>query len=86
MLDVDAINQEFTFGGEKGQRMLDDTDMTNIMDIVVKEVYRLAQECVDHMSKMILSIFVNLHFRNKGSRREEESRSRSRSRRGLQTS
>jgi len=50
-LDIDAINQEFTFGGEKGQKHYDENDLAQIMEIAMKEVYRLAKECVDHMSK-----------------------------------
>ena len=49
-LDVDAINQEFTFGGEKGQKNLDENDMAQIMEVAMKEVYRLAQECAEYMS------------------------------------
>ncbi len=56
-LDVDAINQEFTFGGEKGQKMMDEAEMSNVMDIVMKEVFRLAAECVENMSKLDLTLW-----------------------------
>lgn len=50
-LDVEAINSEFTIGGEKGQKNYDENELTQIIENAMKEVYRLAKECVEHMSK-----------------------------------
>lgn len=48
-LDIDAINEEFTFGGEKGQKMMDEGDIEKIMKGIFIEVEKLAHECADYM-------------------------------------
>jgi len=48
-LDVDSINQEFTFGGEKGIKMMDDEEVSNLRAGVLREVTQLAKECVEYM-------------------------------------
>ncbi len=50
-LDVDSINQEFTFGGEKGAKMMDDEEVSNLRAGVLREVTQLAKECVEYMRK-----------------------------------
>ena len=49
-LDIDAINEEFTFGGEKGQKMMDEGDIEKLMKGVFTEVEKLARECAEYMS------------------------------------
>ena len=48
-LDIDTINENYTFGGEQGKQVASDMDHT--MDKLFQEVSELARECVAYMSK-----------------------------------
>jgi len=52
-LDVDSINQEFTFGGEKGAKHMDEEEVSNLKAGVLREVMQLAKECVEYMRKFL---------------------------------
>ena len=53
-LDINTINENYTFGGEHGKQLASDMDDT--MDKLFREVSELAKECVAYMSKLIINL------------------------------
>ena len=53
-LDIDTINENYTFGGEQGKQLA--SDMDDVMDKLFKEVSEIAQRCVAYMSKFAINL------------------------------
>ena len=58
-LDTDAINEQFTFGGEKGMMLAQENEEEKIEAIV----FPLAKECADYMRNILFTHFPNFNRR-----------------------
>lgn len=50
-LDIDSINEIYNYGGEKGKR---NDEQTELEDAFYQEIAELAKNCVKYMSKLFL--------------------------------